>query len=180
VSAADLPFTYRIGCPVSPAQLRLVHLTYWGFDDRPHAGKIVVAASVAVAVVRVFRSLFEQRFAIRSMRLADDFGGSDPKSMAADNTSGFNCRNAVATGPPRWSAHAFGTAIDVNPVENPYVEGGAVQPAAGQPFLDRSQARPGMAEPDGVLNRAFRAAGWQWGGRWTATPDYQHFSATGG
>jgi hypothetical protein len=180
VSAAQIPFTYRAGCPVAPEQLRLLRLSYWGFDGHAHAGTIVVAASVAVAVVGVFRSLFEQRFPIRAMRPEDDFGGSDPKSMAADNTSGFNCRNAVATGPPRWSAHAFGTAIDVNPVENPYVEGGAVQPPEGQPFVDRSPARAGMAGPDRVLNRAFAAVGWQWGGRWSATPDYQHFSATGG
>jgi hypothetical protein len=180
VAAAQLPFTYRAGCPVAPAQLRLLRVGYWGFDDRPHVGVIVVGAAVAVSVVSVFRTLYDERFPIREMRLEDDFGGSDPKSMAADNTSGFNCRDAVASGPPKWSAHAYGTAIDVNPVENPYVEGGAVQPAAGARFADRTFVRAGMSEPDGMLNRAFAAIGWQWGGRWTATPDYQHFSATGG
>jgi hypothetical protein len=180
VTASDLPSTYRPGCPVGPAQLRILHLTYWGFDRRAHDGTIVVAASVAEQVVSVFRSLYEQHFPIRRMQPEDAFGGSDPMSMAADNTSGFNCRNAVASGPPRWSAHAYGTAIDMNTVENPYVEGGVVQPANGAAFVARSPARPGMAEPGGVLNRAFAAIGWQWGGRWTATPDYQHFSADGG
>jgi hypothetical protein len=180
VTARDLPSTYRPGCPVGPAQLRMLHLTYFGFDARAHDGTMVVAASVASKVVDVFRSLYEQHFPIRRMQPEDAFGGSDPMSMATDNTSGFNCRNAVASGPPRWSAHAYGTAIDVNTVENPYVEGGVVQPANGAAYVDRSPARPGMAEPGGVLNRAFAAIGWQWGGRWTATPDYQHFSADGG
>ena len=110
----------------------------------------------------------------------DAFGGSDRASMAADNTSGFNCRYADASGPPRWSAHAYGEAIDVNPVENPYVEGGRVQPSAGAGFLDRRQLRPGMAAPGTAVNDAFASAGWLWGGRWSASPDYQHFSKTGG
>ncbi len=180
VTAADLSSTYRPGCPVGPGQLRMLNLTYWGFDGRAHPGAIVVAASVAPKVIGVFRTLYEQRFPIRRMQPENAFGGSDPASMAADNTSGFNCRDAVVSGPPRWSAHAYGTAIDVNTVENPYVEGGVVQPANGAAYVDRTAVRPGMAEPGSVLNRAFAAIGWQWGGRWTATPDYQHFSADGG
>jgi hypothetical protein len=108
------------------------------------------------------------------------FGGKDPASMAADNTSGFNCRYAVATGPKQWSVHAYGEAIDVNPVQNPYVFNGVAQPANGKLYANRSDVRPGMAEPRGVLNSAFASVGWLWGGRWTASPDYQHFSATGG
>src|SRR5205807_616280 len=81
----------------------------------------------------------------------------------------------VAPGPKHWSAHAYGLAIDVDPVENPYVEGGRVHPRAGRAYLDRSRVRPGMAVPGGLLVRAFAAVGWQWGGRWTASPDYQHF-----
>ena len=135
---------------------------------------------MATAVVGVFSTLYADRFPIRQMQPEDAFGGHDPASMAADNTSGFNCRNAVATGPPHWSAHAYGTAIDVNPVENPYLEGGVVQPANGRDFFDRAHMRPGMAGPGTALNQAFAAIGWQWGGRWTSAPDYQHFSANGG
>ena len=108
------------------------------------------------------------------------FGGRDPDSMDADNTSGFNCRLAVADGPPEWSVHAYGHAIDVNPVENPYLEGGQVQPSVGDAYQDRSDVRPGMAVAGGVLVDTFAAAGWQWGGRWDTNPDYQHFSSTGG
>lgn len=179
VTAADLPYSWRPGCPVGPAQLRLVRLRFWGFDHRAHAGRIVVAASVADDVVSVFRKLYVARFPIRRMDPIDVFHGSDNASMAEDNTSGFNCRYAVATGPKRWSSHAFGTAIDVNTVENPYVLGGRVRPHNGAAYLDRSRYRPGMAVAGGMLVRAFASVGWGWGGTWSGSPDYQHFSGNG-
>jgi len=179
LTAADLPSSYRAGCPVGPEVLRALRLSYWGFDDHPHTGVLIVNAAVVNAVVTVFGRLYAQRFPIRRMQPVDAFGGSDPASMAADNTSAFNCRNAVASGPPRWSAHAYGEAIDVNTVENPYVQGTDVQPVAGRAFLDRGTHRPGTAYYGGVLVDAFAAVGWRWGGRWS-DPDYQHFSATGG
>jgi hypothetical protein len=179
LTAADLPSSYRAGCPVGPDQLRALHLSYWGFDGQRHTGTLIVNAAVVDAVRTVFGRLYAEEFPIRRMQPVDVFGGSDPASMAADNTSGFNCRNAVASGPPHWSAHAYGEAIDVNTVENPYVEGGDVQPTAGAAFVDRSVHRAGMAFTGGELVDAFAAVGWQWGGRWS-DPDYQHFSSTGG
>ena len=178
VTATDLPSSWRAGCPVGPEDLRKLELSYWGFDDRPHKGALVVHAGEADAVIEVFRRLYDRRFPIRRMEPIDVYGGSDEASIAADNTSAFNCRNAVASGPPTWSAHAFGRAIDVNPVENPYILNGEVLPPAGAPYRDRSNVRPGMAVRGGELVAAFTAAGWSWGGGW-ANPDYQHFSATG-
>ncbi len=131
-------------------------------------------------VEQVFRALYLAAFPLRSLRPESDFSGSDPASMAADNSSGFNCRLAVSTGPATWSVHAYGEAIDVNPVENPYLFKGSADPPDGQPFLDRTKVRPGMAVRGGVLVSSFASVGWYWGGRWTASPDYQHFSATGG
>ena len=180
VTAAVLRFTWRPGCPVGTASLALLHLRYVGFDHRVHTGEIVVNRAVVPSVEHVFATLFASGFPIASMKPEDVFGGSDPASMAADNTSGFNCRLAVTTGPPVWSVHAYGEAIDVNPLQNPYVEGGRVQPAGGVQFLDRRDVRPGMAVLGGALVTAFREVGWFWGGRWLSTPDYQHFSATGG
>jgi hypothetical protein len=179
VTRADLPYSYRPGCPVGPAQLRLVRVSYWGFDRRAHLGSIVVRATAARDIVSVFRRLYAARFPIRRLRPIDAYGASDARSMAADNTSAFNCRFAIAPGPRRWSSHAYGLAIDVNPVENPYLDRGVVRPPSGRRYLDRSRRRPGMALSGGVLVRAFAAVGWFWGGTW-GSPDYQHFSATGG
>jgi hypothetical protein len=180
VTAADVPHTWHSGCPVSPANLRLMHLSFWGFDGRPHIGTLIVNASVTSDVTKIFNTLYREQFPIRQMQPEDAWGGSDPDSMAADNTSGFNCRPVVASGPTRWSVHAYGEAIDVNTVENPYVLGKNVMPPAGRAFLDRSNVRPGMAVAHGDLVNAFTAAGWFWGGRFTSNPDYQHFSKTGG
>ena len=154
----------------------MLHMSYWGFDDRSHLGTMVISAAVAQTVLAVFATLFHDRFPIRSMVPLDAYGGRDPASMAADNTSGFNCRTVA--GSTTWSAHAYGEAIDVNPVENPYIEGGTVQPPAGRAFLDRGRLRPGMAAPGTVVNDAFASIGWPWGGRFHS-PDYQHFSKTG-
>jgi len=180
VSAAQLGRTWRPGCPVGPSQLRLLHLRFLGFDGKSRIGIMVVNTSVATEVERVFATLYEKRFPLHMMVPESNFQGHDPTSMAADNTSGFNCRYAVTTGAKQWSAHAYGEAIDVNPVQNPYVFDGVAQPVAGQSYINRNDVRPGMAERRGVLNDAFASVGWFWGGRWSASPDYQHFSATGG
>jgi len=158
----------------------MLHLSYWGFDNQAHVGTMVVNASVVSDVFKVFARLFSEHFPIYQMQPEDAYNGSDPASMAANNTSGFNCRYAVAPGRPQWSVHAYGEAIDVNTVENPYIEGGTVMPAAGAQYTDRSDVRPGMAVLGGELVQAFASVGWLWGGRWTASPDYQHFSKTGG
>jgi hypothetical protein len=165
---------------VAPSELRRLTIDYWGFDEQVHTGTLIVRSRVAAAITNVFASLLRQRFPIKRMEPIDAYGGDDERSLEADNTAGFNCRKAVSSGPPHWSAHAYGVAIDVNPVENPYLEGGRVHPASGADYVDRSNQRPGMATPGGVLVRAFASVGWQWGGRWSGTPDYQHFSATGG
>jgi D-alanyl-D-alanine carboxypeptidase len=180
VAASQLPYSWRPGCPVSPARLRRLRLSYWGFDHRAHTGAVIANVKVVPDLVRVFARLYAARFPLRRLRPIDAYHGSDERSLEADNTAAFNCRYAVAPGPRRWSVHAYGEAIDVNPVENPYLEGGRVHPRAGRAYLDRSRVRRGMAVRGGLLANAFASVGWQWGGRWTVSPDYQHFSATGG
>jgi hypothetical protein len=180
VTTAELGKSWHPGCPVGAAGLRIVRISYWGFDGARHLGEIVVNRAVTGDVKVIFRTLYRAHFPIRRMTPVAAYGGSDDRSMAADNTSGFNCRYAVAPGPRRWSVHAYGEAIDVNTVENPYLVGGRVLPAAGAAFVDRSRVRPGMAVAGGILVRAFASAGWLWGGRWTGSPDWQHFSKTGG
>ena len=174
---ADLRFSYRAGCPVGPAELRTVRLSYWGFDGRARVGSLVVNQRVARDVVMVFRRLYRGRFPIRRMVPVSRYRGSDDASMAADNTSAFNCR--FVDGTTRWSEHAYGRAIDVNPIENPYVSGGHTSHRASRAYVERSRRRPGMAYEGGALVRAFDRIGWGWGGRWTSVKDYQHFSASG-
>jgi hypothetical protein len=180
VTVAELGKSWHAGCPVGPRDLRNLTVSYVGFDGRAHTGTLVVHRDVAANVTTVFRTLYTKRFPIRRIEPVAKYGGDDHRSMAADNTSAFNCRYAQAAGPKRWSAHAYGKAIDVNTVENPYVQGSYVSPPAGRAYTDRSRYRKGMAVAGGVLVKAFASVGWLWGGRWTASPDYQHFSATGG
>ena len=175
----ELRFSYREGCPVGPEDLRTVRLRYWGFDGRSRVGSLVVNRRVTGEITAVFRRLYAARFPIRRMVPVSAYRGSDSASTRADNTSAFNCRPAVGSATGSWSMHAFGLAIDVNPVENPYVLRGRALPPAGARYLDRTRAQPGMAVEGGVLVRAFDAVGWGWGGRWAGTPDYQHFSTNG-
>ena len=140
VTAAQLPHSWHVGCPVSPAQLRRLRLTYWGFDGRAHTGTLVVNARAVSPLTRVFSRLYAARFPIRRMRPIDAYGGSDERSLDADNTAAFNCRYAVASGPKHWSVHAYGLAVDVHPVENPYLE--APRPPARRARLPRPLSLP--------------------------------------
>jgi hypothetical protein len=169
--------SWRPGCPVPLRDLRVLTLRHWGFDGAVRTGRLVVHRDVAREVVGVFRQLYEARFPIRRMRLVEAYGADDFRSIEADNTSAFNCRPVAGTS--RWSEHAYGRAIDVNPIENPYVSGGRTSHRKSVSYLDRSRRRPGTAVEGGALVRAFDAAGWGWGGRWSSPQDYQHFSASG-
>lgn len=140
---------------------------------------MVVNSSVTSAVIQIFSTLYNTRFPISEMVPQSAYGGDDNAAAAADDTSGFNCRLAVSSGPPHWSMHAYGEAIDVNDVQNPYSDDSTVIPPAGAAYLDRSNVRPGMAVPGGTLVDAFYSVGWGWGGNWTGAVDYQHFSVNG-
>jgi hypothetical protein len=169
--------SWRRGCPVPLRDLRAVSLRHWAFDGSVRTGTLIVHRTAARDLVQVFRRLYASRFPIRRMVPVDAYGGSDFRSIEADNTSAFNCR--FVEGTSRWSEHAYGRAIDVNPIENPYVSGGRTSHAASGPYVRRTPVRPGMAVEGGALVRAFDAVGWGWGGRWSGIKDYQHFSASG-
>ncbi|MBA3716675.1 MAG: M15 family metallopeptidase, partial [Actinobacteria bacterium] len=122
--------------------------------------------------------LYRVRYPIRQMRPVDAYGGSDFQSIEHDNTSSFNCR--AATGSSNWSNHAYGLAIDVNPIENPYVSVGRTSHPDSVRYLNRSKHLPGMIHPGDVVVRAFEAIGWGWGGYWSGSvQDLQHFSSNG-
>jgi D-alanyl-D-alanine carboxypeptidase len=170
--------SWRPGCPVPIRSLALVNIMFWGFDRAPHHGRIIVRKGWGWRIAGVFRTLYVKRFPIRSVRLIEAYNGSDRASMAADNTSGFNCRWRAGVC-CQWSQHAYGRAIDLNPVENPFIYNGGVSPPAGRAYLDRSHNRRGMVMRRGVVWRAFHRIGWSWGGDWSGEKDYQHFSVTG-
>jgi D-alanyl-D-alanine carboxypeptidase len=175
--AAMTPSVWRKGCPVGLDDLRAVRVTHRTFGGGQATGTLVVHEDVAPTVARIFRSLHRDGVPIRRIEPIEKYKGSDFDSIEADNTSAFNCRKATGSG--RWSNHAYGRAIDINPIENPWVEpGGVVYHKASRAFVKRTP-RPGVAVEGGALVRAFDREGWKWGGRWSGTKDYQHFSEDG-
>jgi D-alanyl-D-alanine carboxypeptidase len=175
---------WQAGCPVPLSHLRVLAVTHWGFDGRLHTGQLVVNQDAAAPLSRVFRRLYELRFPIRHMRLADAYGPKRSQPTDGDISGAFECRQAVpspctgGTGTGSWSEHAYGEAIDLNPVENPYVGCGRTRDRSSLPYLNRSRLRRGMVTS--AVVQAFRSIGWGWGGAWAgSTKDYMHFSATG-
>jgi hypothetical protein len=176
--------SWKPGCPVHHRDLRLLEVTTWGWDGRPAAGQLVVHEDAAAPLATVFRKLYRLKFPIRHMRLGHMYGPKRAYPADGDVTGSFRCRQSVpspcvggnASG--RWSNHAYGLALDLNPVENPYVGCGAVRDPKSRPYLNRSRLRKGMVTP--AVVRAFRSIGWGWGGDWSGeTKDWMHFSHNG-
>jgi hypothetical protein len=172
------------GCPVALSDLRVLTVSHWGFDGKAHTGRLIVNRSAARPLARVFSQLYGLRFPIRHLRLVDVYGPSRSRPRDGDLSGSFECREAVpspctgGTGTGSWSMHAYGLAVDLNPVENPYVGCGQSRDPAARRYRDRSRHRRGMVTRR-VIN-AFRSIGWGWGGSWAGnTKDYMHFSSTG-
>ena len=169
--------SWHKGCPVRVSDLRLVNVSFWGFDGRAHQGRLVLNADAVGPVVGALRTLYSGASRFRRMQPVEAYGSSDNRSMAADNTSAFNCRGVPGSG--AWSEHAYGRAIDVNPLENPEIRAGVVSPPGGRKYVDRSKQAKGLIHAGDVVVRAFEAVGWHWGGYWHSLKDYQHFSWNG-
>jgi hypothetical protein len=172
------------GCPVALSDLRLLTVSYRGFDRHAHTGQLVVNETAAGPLARVFHKLYRLRFPIRHLRFEDAYGPRSSRPRDGDISGSFECREAVpspcsgGSGTGSWSMHAYGLAVDLNPVENPYVGCGRSRDPASRRYFDRSRHRKGMVGRRVV--RAFRSIGWGWGGAWTGnTKDYMHFSSTG-
>lgn len=175
VSAAELGTTWRPGCPVGPEALRRVELDFVGLDGQTRRGEMVVHRDVVDDVVAIFGELAQLRFPIDKMQTVDNYrDAEDELSMRDNNTSAFNCR--PLPGSDRWSQHAYGRAIDINPLFNPYIDSaGSLEPATARDYLDRTRADPGMLRADSPAVRVFTDRGWRWGGAWRNPIDYQHF-----
>ena len=166
--------SYPDDATVKLEELRYLQLAYYDFDGMPHMGEMVCNATIAQDLLEIFRALYEAKYPINSIRLVDDFGGSDEESMRADNTSCFNYR--TKPGQKELSRHARGMAVDVNPLENPYVDRrGVVHPAEGAPYVDRTQDFPHKIDRNDLCYKLFREHGFSWGGAWLHSKDYQHF-----
>jgi hypothetical protein len=178
------------GAPVPCERLRLLKFGYVGFDGQTRDdAEMVVMDAVADHVLAVFVALRAKRFPIASVKLMDHFEGNDEASTARNNTSSLNVRQIAGGGP--ISLHSYGVAIDLNPLQNPYItyttphpEEGArdgvrpsrrisIDPPAATDYVRRTPLRPGMAEDVVALFAAHGFA--EWGGRWKNPIDYQHF-----
>jgi len=177
VTSADLGASWRPECPVGPAELRLVEVDHLGFDGMIHRGNLVVHRDVVDEVIAIFADLAAMRYPVERMRTVDHYpGAEDEASMRDNNTSAFNCR--PLPGSTRWSEHAYGRAIDVNPLVNPYLDsGGDLQPKTAGLYLDRTRDDLGLLHPGDAAVAAFTDRGWTWGGSWRDPVDYQHFEA---
>ena len=156
------------------ADLAYLRLSHHGFDGAVHEGELVVHRDLAPEVIAIFKALFDHRFPVEKMRLVDDYQGDDDRSMADDNTSGFNCR-PVAGKPLVFSKHSYGRAIDVNPLVNPRLSSGTVAPPAGAEYANRQRKGAGILRAGEGAVREFTRRGWTWGGGWVSMKDYQHF-----
>jgi hypothetical protein len=174
---ARMGASWSPACPVRLADLRYLTVSFRGFDRRAHTGELVVHERVADQVVSVFARLYRARFPIEEMRLVTTADLRAHPTGDGNNTAAYVCR--AARQHARWSAHAYGLAVDVNPFQNPYRHGDLVLPELASAYLDRARLRPGMVRAGDVVTRAFAAIGWTWGGTWRSPVDLMHFSATG-
>lgn len=152
-----------------------MELDHLGNDGRIRRGALVVHRDVVDDVIAIFDRLLQLRFPIERMQTVDRYpGAADELSMRDNNTSAFNCR--PLPGSSRWSLHAYGRAVDVNPLVNPYIDAaGKLEPATAGPYLDRTRDDLGLLRADSPAVRAFTDRGWRWGGAWRDPVDYQHF-----
>jgi len=172
--------SWKKGCPVALEELRYLRMKHIDFKGEEKTGEMIVHAEVSDEVIKIFEALYDAGYPIKKMRLVSDYKGSDWQSIEADNTSAFNCRKA--TGSKNYSKHSYGKAIDINPIENPYIfRSGKSSHKASTPYLkrkrtDKSVSQKAMLLPDDNAVQIFKKNGWQWGGDWSGVKDYQHFS----
>lgn len=175
VTAAELGETWRSGCPVGPEDLRRVDMDYLDPDGQIQRGSLVVHRDYTADVVAIFADLQRLGYPIAKMQTVDNYpGAEDELSMRDNNTSAFNCR--PLPGSTDWSLHAYGRAIDINPLVNPYIDSaGNLEPKTAGRYLDRTLREPGMLNAGDPAVRVFTDRGWRWGGAWSNPVDYQHF-----
>lgn len=170
--------SFRENPNISLNDLVLVRAPYYGFDGTVHVGEMVIHHTLGEELLEIFKELCDKKFPIEKMKLIDEYDGDDDASMADNNSSAFCYREL--TGGGELSSHAWGTAVDINPLYNPYVrkwedDSALVLPPAGAQYLDRTQEQKGMILVGDDCYQAFIKRGWEWGGDWEEFSDYHHF-----
>lgn len=167
-------YTWREGCPIAINDLAEVQISYFGFDNKVHKGTLIVNKELAPEILDIFKEIYEQKFPLEKIKPVEEYKGDDNASMLDNNTSAFNCR-AMTDFPDQYSVHSFGSAIDINPLINPYVNGDKVEPTVSAKYVARNVDEKGKITADSPVYKAFIDRGWQWGGDWKNIKDYQHF-----
>lgn len=170
--------SYPAGCTIERSQLRLLTLSYCDFNGATKTGQLVCNRAIAQDLIDIFRELYRKHYPIQLISLIDDFDADDERSMQANNTSCFCYR--VVSGSKKLSAHARGLAVDLNPLQNPYVKRRSdgtliVQPSTARPYINRARTFKYKITHRDLAYRLFRKHGFTWGGDWHSLKDYQHF-----
>lgn len=170
--------SFKADCTTKRSSLRYVRVLHIGFDGLTHIGELVVNKKIAEDMIDIFSELYSANYAIEKMHLVDDYGADDNLSMADNNTSSFNFR--WVNGSSTLSRHALGMAIDINPLYNPWiyeVDGVPVtDPPGGAPYIDRTVDCDYIIDHDDLFYQLMIEHGFTWGGDWSTSKDYQHFS----
>ncbi|MCD7886433.1 MAG: M15 family metallopeptidase [Clostridiales bacterium] len=165
--------SFGADCTTAREDLRYVRVLHTGFDGETHIGELVVNRAIAEDIVEIFQSLYEASYPIEKMLLVDEYGGDDELSMEDNNTSCFNFR--AVSGTEHLSQHAYGLAIDVNPLYNPYITASGYEPYNAGDYIDRTLDTPYKIDESDLCYQLFTQHGFTWGGSWSSVKDYQHF-----
>ena len=157
----SIPIKYKDRVDIN--SLSYLRLSYIGFDDETHIGEMIVNKMLAEDVISIFKELYIIRYPIEKIRLIDEYDANDEVSMTDNNTSCFCFR--VISGSSTFSNHSTGTAIDINPLYNPYVSSNAVLPVSSASYVDRSKSFNYKISKDDELYKIFTSHGWSWGRR---------------
>lgn len=163
-----------LACPLSSQQLAHIQVPYWGFDHKAHTGILVVNKNIQLQVEQIFHEIYKAKFPIKKITPLENYGNNEEKAMEDNDTYAYHCKT-MTSNPHKFSWHAYGMAIDVNPLLNPYVDHTQVLPKNSQRYVKRKPLHPGMISQEGSITKIFLAHGWKWGGNWKSPIDYQHF-----
>ncbi len=166
--------SYQEDSPVGMEDLYYVQVLYWGFDDKEHIGELIVHKEIAKEVTEIFEELYNVKFPIEKIKLIDEYNARDELSMKDNNTSAY-CFRPITGQKEKFSKHSYGIAIDINPIQNPYIKKENILPEEGKKYTDRKNIQKGMIVKDNACYKAFKSRGWIWGGEWKSLKDYQHF-----